>query len=614
MKVTLLNEPNPNFSATQQIMFNRGISDLEQYIYSTDETVSNPTALGKQTLDAAVIMVAQHIQKGSKTLVVVDADNDGYTSAAILLNYFSDIFPSRHFDYFLHSKKQHGLSDCIDIAMKYDFVILPDSSSEDYEYHTQLKDAGKDVLVLDHHQAKQISPNACVINNQLCDYPNKELSGAGVVYQFCKYMDSILGKDYADNYLDLVACGLMGDMMSMTSTETKHLIFKGFRAENIKNPFLYEMYLKNKFSLSKADYKPSDKNGLLITPMGAAFFIVPFVNAITRSGTLEEKNLVFSSMLKYEAFKEVPSTKRGHTFGEMERIVDQALRTCTNVKNRQTKSVDLGMELLEKLIVERNLLQHKVLLFLLEPGVIDRNIAGLCANKIMSKYQRPCCVLTKVEEEDPTMVLTSFPPQPVIKLTYQGSARGYGKEMDFKAICSESYACDYAKGHENAFGLSIKGNMIDKFIEDTDRILSELSSEVTYFVDYSWGDLEVNPSKILEIADLNDYWGKDLDRAYVQLTNILVNQSNFTLMKSNTIKITLPDVSIIKFAGTEEEIEMFNSEQGVYVNMVCKCNSNEWNGKASPQLILEDYEVSAMKPPKVAAADTTQSMISSWGF
>lgn len=57
---------------------------------------------------------------------------------------------------------------------------------------------GIDVLVIDHHQADKISPNACIINNQLCDYPTKSLSGAGVVYKFCSYLDSILGVNKAD--------------------------------------------------------------------------------------------------------------------------------------------------------------------------------------------------------------------------------------------------------------------------------------------------------------------------------------------------------------------------------------------------------------------------------
>ena len=40
--------------------------------------------------------------------------------------------------------------------------------------------------------------DACIINNQLCDYPTKSLSGAGVVYKLCSYLDNILGVNNAD--------------------------------------------------------------------------------------------------------------------------------------------------------------------------------------------------------------------------------------------------------------------------------------------------------------------------------------------------------------------------------------------------------------------------------
>ena len=118
------------------------------------------------------------------------------------------------------------------------------------------------------------------------------------------------------------------------------------------------------------------------------------------------------------------SNKRGHMPGETERLVDQAVRMSTNVKNRQTRAQDAGMELLEKRIEENNLLEHKVILFLLENKELDRNIAGLIANKVANKYQRPCCVLFKVEN------------------SYQGSARGYEATgvTDFKSICETAGA------------------------------------------------------------------------------------------------------------------------------------------------------------------------------
>jgi single-stranded-DNA-specific exonuclease len=51
----------------------------------------------------------------------------------------------------------------------------------------------------------------------------------------------------ADEFLDLVALGNCGDMMSLKSPETRYLITKGFKKENIKNPFIDYMIDKNSF-------------------------------------------------------------------------------------------------------------------------------------------------------------------------------------------------------------------------------------------------------------------------------------------------------------------------------------------------------------------------------
>lgn len=113
----------------------------------------------------------------------------------------------------------------------------------------------------------------------------------------------------------MVALGLCADMMSLRSFETRYLITKGFKKENIKNPFIIGMLDKNEFPLSKADYV-SAYNDMACTSMGAAFFIVPFVNAMTRSGTQNEKELLFRSMLNHKAFERILSNKRGHKLGE----------------------------------------------------------------------------------------------------------------------------------------------------------------------------------------------------------------------------------------------------------------------------------------------------------
>ena len=143
----------------------------------------------------------------------------------MLLNYLHAQFPSaiNKFIYNFHSGKIHGIKPEL-IPENVSLVIAPDSSSNDYQEHEELANRGIDVLVIDHHLADKVSEYACVVNNQFCDYPTKSLSGVGVVYKLCQYMDSICGTSYADDYLDIVATGLVGDMMDIRDFETHYLI------------------------------------------------------------------------------------------------------------------------------------------------------------------------------------------------------------------------------------------------------------------------------------------------------------------------------------------------------------------------------------------------------
>ena len=596
MKYKLISKNNPKLKPIEQVLINRGIpyTELQSYLNTTDDDINSPLLLGEENLIAAATAIITTINNNQKAKIIVDSDCDGYTSSAILLNYLYELFPSwieNNVEWILHNGKEHGLNDmplAEWLQEEVKLVICPDSSSEDYDEHKFLKDHGITTIVLDHHEAKMISPNAIVINNQLSDYPNKDFSGAGIVWQFCRFLDSKLNVKNADTQLDLVALGVDADMMSLKSKETKHIINKGFEDQYLKNPFVAGIAWKNSFLL-----------GQKITPIGAAFYIAPLVNAMVRSGTSEEKQILFKSMLKFEAFKEVPSIKRGHKPGDMEKIIDQALRTVTNVKNRQTKAQDAGMQLLEEKIEKDNLLSHKVLLFLLEPNQIDKNIAGLCANKIMAKYQRPCCILTKsqIETEQTVEDLPFDLTETISQTIYQGSARGCDKTgvYTFKDICESTEAVNFVKGHQSAFGLGIYEDELQNFISKTDDILKDVSDEAIYNVDFIFENIEVNPDVILEIADFDDLWGKDVDEPYVAIRNLKVIKNMVTFMKGTTIKITLPNkVSLIKFNSTEEEYQQLISEGYVLVDIVGKCNKNEWAGETYAQIKIEDFSVNSV--------------------
>ena len=588
MKYKLINDINPLYNTVEQVLTNRGIEryDIQNWLHTMDSDINDFRLLGEDKLLAAAKALLKVVANDKKALVVVDSDADGYTSSALLINYLHDIFPAwvrNHLDWFIHSGKQHGLSD-LDVettTKKYSLLLLPDSSSNDYEYHLAFTQRNVDIVVLDHHEAEITSPNAIVINNQLCDYPNKNLSGAGITWQFCRYLDSLLNMKCADKYIDLVALGNLSDMMSLRSIETKHLIFKGFRSENIRNPFFSAIVAKNSYLLG-------DK----VTPHGAAWFITPYINAMVRSGTQEEKELLFNAFLNFRAYDYILSTKRGHKLGETEQLVDQAVRTCTNVKKRQTDAQDAAMTYFKKQIEDNNMLDHKVLLFTIEPGVVDKNIAGLCANKIMGEYQRPCAILTKVRRTLET------PDGDLIYTTYEGSARGCDRIglTDFKSVCEATELTEFSSGHPGAFGLGIGADNIESFVETTDDLLADMESEAFHYVDYIFTNTDIDYETILSIGQMGDLWGQNVEQPKVAIDKLRITPDMVTVYakKTNTVRITIPNnkTTLILFDAPEDLCQQLQNTQGyVIMNIVGEPALNEYNGFVSAQIKVKEYEV-----------------------
>ena len=576
MRYKLINKNNPSYSTIETILTNRGIpyNEIKHYLNTTDEDINDYFLLGKDKLQLAAKELISAIQENKKVFMVIDPDADGYCSCAIFLNYLYKIYPefvTNNITWWHHEGKQHGLQDCIEEALKYDLVICLDSASNDLIEHKQLKEKNIPVIIADHHEVDTISPNAIVINNQCSDYPNKDFCGGGITWQFCRFLDTLFETDYSNEFLDLVALSLCGDMMSRRSIETKHLMDKGFKDENIKNPFIYHMAKKNAYSLKGT-----------ITPIGAAFYIVPFINAVVRSGTQEEKELLFNSMLIFKAFDIIPSTKRGCK-GQTEQLVEQAIRTVTNVKARQTREQDKAMQVLEERIEKDNMMNHKVLLFLLEQGEIAPGLAGLVANKIMAKYQRPCCILTRGVDESGNEL-------------FQGSARGYSKSgvNSFKEICEQSNVVQFAAGHANALGLGILEADVPAFLKYTDEILKDMQSEPLYYVDYIYENGKINFNDIMSIGSLSNLWGQDIDEPLIAIEGLKVYRELVSVYKKtdNTLKITSNSgVDLMKFKASKEDCEILAENAYSVINAVGRCNLNEWNGKITPQIFIEEMEI-----------------------
>lgn len=386
-------------------------------------------------------------------------------------------------------------------------------------------------------------------------------------------MDTVCGTAYADDFLDIVGVGLVGDMMDIRDFETHYLVQQGLQRSRLRNPFIKGMAEKNVYQLGRGD----------LTPIGVAFYIVPLVNAITRVGTQDEKQILFESMLEWKAYDLIPSTKRGCK-GQEETRLEQALRVCTNVKNRQTRTRDAEVEQIETIIQENNLLEHKLLIIKLEDMQVDRGITGLIANELMSEYKRPVVLLSKTvnNEQD----------------AWEGSARGYEKSKlnDFRQFVRDSNLVFLAEGHANAFGFGIYEKDFEDFIAWSDNQLKDIEFSPSYKVDFIYSMSDINSKDILELGNSKYLWGQNIDEPLIAVENVAVTNDMISLMsrdKNPTLKIQLPNgVTCIKFKSSEEELENLSSELGcVSINLIGKPEVNRYFGSVTPQIIITDYEI-----------------------
>ena len=276
MKTRLVNK-DIRQDYTAELLKERGVSEkLLPYFLGqpTPDLLQDPRALDNIHLGYQMFKEIIALNDNQRILLVVDSDVDGFTSSAIMYTYLKKVKPTLQIDYILHEGKGHGLADTIDKILEDDsknekelrYVILPDSSSNDYAYHLRLAALQIKCLVLDHHiveEDTQFADNTVIINNQLSEnYINKDLCGAGVAWQFCRYCDMREGTNYADNLIDLAALGIISDMMSVLSPENRYIIYEGLN--NITNYYFLALCEKQSFSM-----------GGKLNPTTIAFYITP---------------------------------------------------------------------------------------------------------------------------------------------------------------------------------------------------------------------------------------------------------------------------------------------------------------------------------------------------
>lgn len=561
MKYELIGKNNL-LSPIETVLRNRGIEDIQSFLHVKEKDIIHWSKL--KNIDKAVDCLLKHIDIGSKIFIQVDADPDGYTSSATLINYLTTVFPEINIQWRLHEGKEHGVI-VNEVPNGVNLVIVPDAGSNQFEEHKQLRDKNIDVIVLDHHECSEESQDAIVVNSQLSpDYPNKQFSGVGITYKFCKALDDKLGIKHADEYLDLVAIGNVADSQDMRSLETRYYVIKGLK--KLKNKLIKALFEKQSFSTKG-----------VVNIISTSFYINPLINACIRVGSMEEKMQMFRTLLGsneqiYYEKKEIN-----------EPIEVSTARLLGNLKAKQDRLRNKAIEGIDEKIENKSLLNNKLLIVEIS-DILHKNLTGVVANKCAEKYKRPAMLLRFNDDGFLT-----------------GSIRGYekGYVKDFKSLLQGTGKFVFVEGHANAAGFKISPENIIEVNELINEQMKDVEVDIDlYEVDFILQAKQLKKQFINEIGKHKDLWGQHVDEPLIAIKDIEVNKDEIYLngKTSKSIKFIYNGIEFIKFYSNEAEWQsIVDKGERLVIDVIGKCSINEYKGERKPQIEIVDYEVTKVK-------------------
>ena len=558
----------------QTILLNRGIENWKQYLNLNEDCTHDFNLL--DNIDKAVSCFINHIEKKSRIHIIVDSDVDGYTSASMVYRYIKYLGEDIYVSYSLHTKKQHGISEDVEIPDDCELLIVPDAGSNDVEQCKKLVEKGIDIIILDHHICDKTNGFAIVVNNQMCDYPNKNFCGAGIVYKFLKAVDEELWEDYADKMLDIVALGNISDVMDMRECETRYYVDLGLT--KIRSKLFKALIEKQSYSM----------NGV-INITSVQFYVTPILNAMIRVGSAEDKDLLFRAFIETdEVFK---YKKRGETEESDEDIYTRAARLCYNAKNRQGKDVQKGVDAIDEVIKEKEIYKDKVM-FINVSDILGETLTGLVAIKIAEKYNRPCLLLRRQKAREDG------------SLYYGGSCRNFDNSPieSLKDFLDSTGTFEFVQGHDNAAGISIPRENVAKSIELCNERLSDMDFQKCFNVDFDINASDLSVGFIKAIDEMKDIFGQGIKEPLVHIKNIPIWSESFFVMgkNSNSWKVINDEgYAFVKFnvdVDKDEVLQIYNSNldgEEEYslgsIDVVGTVSINNYNNILTPQIIIKDY-------------------------
>ena len=549
----------------EDILKLKGIKDINSFLNPTVKNTESELLF--DNIEKARDVFVKHIENKSVMDLLVDCDVDGFTSASNIYQYIKKINPNIEIRCFIHKGKIHGLSEFVDSMCEDDskLIIVPDAGSGDLKECKKLIERGKDIIILDHHSIDASDNPAIVVNNQLSDkITDKAMTGVGITYKFTKLLDKYYGVNYADDYLDLVALGMIGDRADTVNLQTRYLILKGL--EQIRNKVN-----KNKLISVLVNAQMYSMNNK-ITINGIGFYVCPLMNSMIRLGEYEDKCYMFEALCNSDEMLDRKVRGKGVVNMTIQEFV---LKACQSSNRKQKKITEESAAVLSEEIKKFNMDKLPILVCNARDDV-DSNSTGLIANRLADQYQRPCLLMRRKGD------------------ICKGSRRGSDKceILNFNQWCKDTGLFNKVEGHPGAFGCEIN-------FENTNKLFSLLSTmrkidEPTYHVYNVYDANQIHDQIIKNVAKYDFVWGNTVSEPIFLIKNIPCNKYNLYLLgsKQNKIEFTYHNIKFVKQTKGSSLASLYKEIVSIGDNfefdIVGRFSIDYKSGKAA-QVLIEDW-------------------------
>lgn len=535
------------------VLYNRGIKTVaegKRFLHPQVSELHDPFLL--KDMDRGAEKIKETLKSGGKIVVYGDYDVDGITAVSLLYTYLKS--KGAKVDYYIPSRSDEGYGlnkDAVNSLKNSgtELIITADcgiTADDDIAYCSAL---GISVVITDHHQCKEIIPEAYAVINPKrddCTYPFEDLSGVGVAF---KLIDALEGgkktSELLEKYGDLLCLGTIADIVTLTD---ENRTFVTYGLELLKDPGNIGL---------KALIKEAGLYDKKISSSHVGFILAPRVNAVGRLGNASDAVKLF-------------------TTSDPEEATMLAKLLCTENTRRQEIEKNILIEASK--IIEKEKLYETDRVIVLSSDKWHHGVIGIVASRISEKYNKPCVLISVSGEEA------------------KGSCRGVAGFNMFDALSYCSNVLTKYGGHELAAGLTIKKDKIPELRMLMNKFAKE-AYNTKFFVEEIVYDGKITEKDInLDFTDnleLIQPCGMGNTIPLFMIEKVTVSDlSYFGEGKHVRMKFIKKGVSIyvIGFGmGSSASVRMLRN--GDVVNALVTPYTNEYRGKRTASLKLKDIKL-----------------------